>query len=215
MAQFKEGVPKWMRSGARAATKVIWGAFHSGTFLKAIGHPPGWRAYIVDNRMDGVRDVALSPNSKRRGSELVQILGFDVEEVEGDVDVSEEYDYGEDEWELAQEGEWVPLRGRTYLRVTQVDVAHSGNGRDTVKPGDVIMTLFGRGGDVAGQAAQAGAKRGEFVPALRSRWEFVALCKNLPFVSIQVFRSSAVEEDVAAAAARKESGATETVALNE
>lgn len=216
MAQIKESVPQWMRAGAKAATKVIWGAFHSGSFLKAIGHPPGWRAYLVDNRMDGVRDVALSPTSKRRGSELMQILGFDVEEVEGDVDVSDEHEYADDEWELAQEGEWVPLRGRTYLRVTEVDVSHSGNGRDTVKPGDVIMTLFGRGGGTAVQEADAGAaaavEAGEFVPALRSRWEFVALCKNLPFVSIQVFRSLAVEDDVAAAAARTESGAAESAA---
>ena len=46
----------------------------------------------------------------------LQILGFDVEEVEGWADPEEAIPVDEEQnWELAQEGEWVPLQGRTYV----------------------------------------------------------------------------------------------------
>ena len=66
-----------------------------------------------------------------------------------------------------------------------------GNEREPVAVGDVLMTVFGRGG---GQGEDAG---GESMAALRSKQAFVELCRQLPFISVQVYRDSLVAEHIA------------------
>jgi len=193
-----DNVPKWIRDGAAEATSAIWGAFHSGDLLKAVGHPPGWCAYIVDNCSDGINDVknitTTEPLRSDDGPEnaLVALLGFDVEEVEGWA-THEEANLTEEHAEVEDEGEWVPIKGRQYLRVCAVDQRLLGNDREPVAVGDIIMTIFGRGGGTQAE-----------LPALRSRDSFIALCKLLPFVSLQVYRESLVEEHIEVAAAAQE-----------
>jgi len=181
--------PDWIRDGVMEAVGAVWGSVHHSQFQEPLGHPPGWRYYVVDNRADGLRDVPLSPKSRRRGSQLMQVLGFDVEEVQGWASRTDAFDDEDSKWEIAMEGEYVPLEGCTYLRVTEVDESHLGNGREPVQTGDIIMTLFGRGG---GDPNITGNHH-TFVPELRSRWEFVALAKQLPFLSLQVYRQSDID----------------------
>ena len=175
-----------MRSEVEKCTAAVWAGFKKGDPLSAVNEPPCWRAYFVDNFATGVDFEAERDSFK-------DCLGFDVEEVAGWATVAEgRSQYNASEMTAADDAtladvEWVPLKGQKYLRVCAVDSARFGrNAKDSLQVGDVIMTFFGRGGGSGGGEEKDNNK--VEMPPIRDKELFCQLCRELPFLSLEVYR---------------------------
>jgi len=163
-AEFPPSVPEAMRQKSRESTAKIWSSFRKDAVCSRVDVPKHWFSYLVERRSGASSD------------DLLQLVGFDVEEVTGGAEAPQEQTASVDSEAASATVQLtsfpVPRANTKYLRVTAVDSRAWTHFNDHIHVGDVLMQFFGE----------------EDVGCLRSRDEFADMCRKLPFCFVWVYR---------------------------
>eukprot|EP00750_Incisomonas_marina_P011771 INCI16415.2.p1 GENE.INCI16415.2~~INCI16415.2.p1 ORF type:complete len:2447 (+),score=457.87 INCI16415.2:185-7525(+) len=176
--KFPHDLPQWMRNQSVEATSCVWGAFQQGQVMQTVNPPVNWFSYVLRN---------FESTSSHDPSRLMSRYGFDVEEVSGFSDpviADESESSGTGRILVANKANGrptsaTPLKNEKYLRISRVAENEREPGRlDGLRVGDIVMTFFGTDNE----------------KCLRSRKAFVDLACKLPFVYVDVFRTTEFAE---------------------
>ena len=171
-AEFEPSVPAWMRAASVKATSAIWAAHqHSKVLARAAGSENVFSYFVK-------RSHLKTPDS------LLDLMGFDVEEVDGWIQPDEKsssrasigdkaVNEAQDDLAAGNDSSMrAPIKGVTYLRLTDVSESLQRGCQDSLQEGDIILSYFGR----------------DDHDALRSRAAFLETCHLAPVCFLEVFR---------------------------